>query len=146
MPTLNYYLNGIGRCTTLYRGHRLEGTELVPGDVPYLFHICHHRGEPQEAIAKALYVHKSKVTRRVTRLEEQGYLTRTPDPQDRRALLVYPTEKALDVLPRLREINAAWHAALTTGFTPEESEQLMALLSRALRNARATVDGEGDAE
>ena len=143
MPTLNYYLNALGRCGAMFRGNRLQGTGVEPSDMPYLFRICRHPGQTQEALAKALYVHKCKVTRHVTRLEAQGYLTRIPDPEDRRALLVHPTEKALEVLPRLREVNAAWHAALTDGFTPEESEQFVELLSRALQNARATVDEEG---
>ena len=141
MPTLNYYLNALGRCATLYRTEGLEGTGVHPHDMPYLFHICRHPGQSQDGIAKALYVHKTKVTRRVTRLEEQGFLTRTPDPEDKRALLVYPTQRAMEVLPRLREINAAWHAVLTKDFSPAQTEQFVALLQQALISARAEVDG-----
>ena len=141
MPTLNYYLNALGRCSAFYRSEALEGTELRAHDMPYLFYICRHPGQPQEGIAKALYVHKTKVTRCVTRLEVGGYLTRTPDPADKRALLVYPTERAMALLPRLREINAAWHAVLTDGFSAEETAQFEALLQRALANARSKVDG-----
>ena len=146
MLTLNYYLNALGRCATLYRAEALNGTDVRASDMSYLFYICHHPGLSQDALAHALYVNKTMITRRITHLEEEGFLTRSTAAEDKRVLLVYPTQKALDTLPLLREINAAWHAALTTGFTPEESEQLMALLSRALQNARVTVDGEGDDE
>ena len=142
MPTLNYYLNALGRCATLYRSEALEGTGLRAHDMPYLFHICRHPGQSQEEIARALYVHKTKVTRCMTRLEEAGYLTRTTDPTDKRALSVHPTDQAMELLPRLREINAAWHAVLTDGFSEVETAQFEALLQRALANARHRVDGE----
>ena len=143
MPTLNYYLNAIGRCTTLYRTEALEGTGICAGDMPYLFHVCHHPGKTQDAIGAALYVNKTAVTRRITHLEELGLLTREPDPEDRRALRVFPTERAMALLPRLGEINAAWHDVLTEGFSAEEAEQLRTLLIRALQNARERIDGEG---
>ena len=142
MPSLNYYLNALGRCGTLYRSRHLEDTALGANDASYLFRICHHAGESQEALARALYVSKCNVTRRLAHLEAQGYITRTPSEQDKRVMLVYPTQKALDTLPRLREVNAVWREALTADFTPEETETFELLLSRALKNGRALVDGE----
>ena len=142
MPTLNYYLNALGRCGTAFREDRLQGTDIGANDFPYLFRICRHPGLSQDALARALYVHKCRVTRCVSRLEAAGYLTRTQDPADKRALLLYPTQKALEALPLLREINAAWQEALTADFTPEEAAQFHTLLERALVNARATVEKE----
>ena len=118
MPTLNYYLNAIARCTALYRAEALQGSDVSPGDVPYLFHICRHPGLTQEGLGRALYVNKTAVTRHVTHLEQCGLLTRTPAAEDKRALLLHPTQKALEALPALRALNAAWHAVLTEGFTP----------------------------
>lgn len=143
MPTLNYYLNALGRCGTAFREGQLQGTDIGANDFPYLFRICRQPGLSQDALARALYVHKCKVTRCVTRLEAAGYLTRTQDPADKRALLLHPTQKALDALPMLRALNAAWHDTLTEGFTPEEAEQFRDLLERALHNARARVE-EGE--
>ena len=141
MPTLNYYLNALGRCGTTFRENRLKDIDLAANDFPYLFRICRHPGLSQDALARALYVHKCNVTRCVTRLEAAGYLTRTQDPADKRSLLLYPTEKALGILPLLREINAAWQEALTADFTAQEAEQFTTLLARALENGRATVEG-----
>lgn len=143
MPTLNYYLNALGRCTAFYRAAALQDSDVNPGDMPYLFHVCRHPGLTQDALGRALYVNKTAVTRHVTHLEECGFLTRVPCSEDKRALLLHPTQKALDVLPQLREINAAWHAVLTDGFTEEEATQFISLLSRALTNARAKVE-EGE--
>lgn len=136
MPSLNRSLNVIGRCGVLFRAERLTGTGVDPYNYYYLFHICRTPGLSQEALAAALYVNKSSVTRHLTRLEEAGFLIRTPDPNDRRVLLLYPTEKARELLPFLREVSRDWKNALTDGFTPEETAQFASLLERALENAK----------
>lgn len=135
MPSLNRSLNVIGRCGTLFRTKRLEGTGVDASNYFYLFYICRHPGISQEALGRALYVNKSSVTRHLARLEGAGLLTRTPSPEDRRVLVVTPTEKALEMLPFLREVGSDWLRALTDGFTPSETAQFESLLARALENA-----------
>ena len=140
MPNLNRSLNGIGRCGTLFRAKRLEGTGIGPCDHPYLFYICHHPGVSQDALGRALYVNKSSVTRHIAALERAGFLRREPSSEDRRVQLVYPTEKALEALPYLREVGASWRESLTAGFTSAEVALFEDLLARALENARVAVE------
>lgn len=142
MPSLNRSLNVIGRCGTLFRAHRLEGTGVDAFNYFYLFYICRHPGVSQDALSRALYVNKSSVTRHIAHLETAGFLTRTPSTEDRRVMQVYPTEKATALLPFLREISGQWRAALTDGFTPEETALFEELLSRAMANAQKITDGE----
>ena len=119
MPSINHSLNLIGRCGALFRARRLTGTGVDLYNYYYLFRICHQPGISQEALAKALYVNKSSVTRHLSHLEKEGLLTRTQDPGDRRVLLIHPTEKARELLPFLRELGNEWRGALTDGFTEE---------------------------
>ncbi len=142
MPSLNRSLNVIGRCGALYRARRLADTGIDPYNYYYLFHICRNPGLSQDALARALYVNKSSVTRHLTHLEQAGFLTRTPDPEDRRVLLLHPTDKAREILPFLREISRDWKEALTNGFTPEETELFESLLARAFENAKRAADEE----
>ena len=142
MPSINRSLNVIGRCGALFRARRLPDTGVDPYNYFYLIHICRHPGLSQDALARALYVNKSSVTRHLSHLEQAGFLTRTPDPEDRRALLLYPTEKAQELLPCLREIGKDWNSALTEGFSEEETEQFETLLARAFENAVRAIDGE----
>lgn len=139
MPTLNRSINVIGRCAALYREKALAGTGVGAYDQPYLFYLCHHPGVSQDVLARELYVNKSSVTRHLTHLEKEAFLTRVPDENDRRVLLVYPTEKALDILPRLREVSKSWEKLLTAGFSAEETELFLAWLQRAFENARNAV-------
>ena len=142
MPSLNRSLNVIGRCGTLFRARHLEGTGVDPFNYFYLFYICRHPGVSQDALVRALYVNKSSVTRHLARLEEGGFLTRTPSPADRRVLLVHPTDKALEILPRLREVGSDWMSHLTRGFTEQECALFDSLLTRAMGNAKQAADEE----
>ena len=101
MYSLNRFMSTVGRCATLWRSARLEGTGLDACDQPYLFYICRHPGCSQDELCRALFVNKSSVTRHLTHLERVGYVTRTQSPSDRRTLLVSPTDKALAVRPLL---------------------------------------------
>ena len=62
--------------------------------------------------------HKQIVGRLIDELEELGYVERAPDPADRRAKLIVPTERGLDQLRRGDEVVAeieARHAAAIGG-------------------------------
>ena len=144
MATFSYYLNALGRCGGTFRAAQMAGTGVGPHDQTYLFYICRHPGESQESIARELCVNKSHVTRHVAHLEKEGFLTRIPDPADRRAMLVYPTEKAEGILPRLREVGAAWRGILAADFTEEEVAKFEELLSRAFHNGRNYLREEGE--
>ena len=144
MHKFNKFINAVSRCGALYRTRHLALEGVGPYDQSYLFYICRHEGLSQDAIGRALYVNKSSVTRHLSHLEREGYIERRPDEADRRVLLVYPTKKALDALPRLREVAREWNSLLTVGFTEEEQQQLFSLLERALANARAAVDKDAE--
>lgn len=142
----NKFINAVSRCGALYRTRHLALEGVGPYDQSYLFYICHHQGCSQDAIGRALYVNKSSVTRHLANLERSGYIKRLPDEQDRRVLLVYPTERALSALPRLREVAGEWNKCLTADFTAEEAAQFAALLERALANAQGVIENENGGE
>ena len=65
-------------------------------------------------------LHKQIVGRMVDELEDLGYVERRPDPQDRRAKLIFPTERGLAQIRRGDEIVAeieARHARAVGGRT-----------------------------
>ncbi len=143
MPSINYYLSALGRCGGTFRSARMSGTGVGPHDQSYLFYICRHPGESQEEVGRALCAHKSHVTRHLVHLEKQGYITRTPCTEDRRVMRVYPTQRAEDILPRLREVGCEWRSILCADFTEEEKNTFEQLLARALKNGREFVESEG---
>jgi DNA-binding MarR family transcriptional regulator len=140
MPSISRYINVISRCGNMYRNERLKGTDLGTSHHTYLFTICRNPGISQEKLARMIYINKSNVTRNLAVLEKNGYIERRPSEQDKRVMLVYPTQKAQDTLPRLREIMRDWNDIVAADLTEEELEQLRAILSRIAERATGYAD------
>ena len=129
------YINIVSRCAAIWRADKLEGTELGDQHHSYIFVVCRHPGISQDSIARRLFLNKSNVTRSLAYLEEHGFVTRERDPEDRRQTLVYPTEKSLEILPKVREIIKGWNSYITEGFTEEELEMYLSMTERIAERA-----------
>lgn len=129
------------RCAMRYRENELADTGLAGCQTPYLTALYRHPGISQEELARELNVNKSSVTRQLCLLEEQGYVQRSSDPEDRRSLLVYPTDKARSVMERIYSCYRDWNAYLTEGFTEEERDVLSRLMVRIAARAEEYVKG-----
>ena len=137
MPKFMKNINTISRCASIFRAERLKDTELGPCHHSYILAICRNPGIPQDSLAKEICVNKSNVTRSLASLEELGYVERRPSEEDRRVTLVYPTEKALAVLPTVRSVIREWNEYLTEGMDEAELERFAETLSRLAERARA---------
>ena len=81
------------------------------------------------------------MARQIEALERAGFVRREENERDRRAVLVFPTAKLEEALPRIREVFAAWRALVTEGFTEEERETLARLTGKMVENARRYMEG-----
>ena len=137
-------INIISRCATMYRDKALSDTGLAGCHTPYILALYRIPGCTQEELARDLNVNKSSVARQLAVLEERGFIRREPSPGDRRSQLVYPTQRALDLQPRILQVLYEWNAYLTGELTPEEQEVLSGLICRVADRAERYVKG-GDA-
>ena len=96
----------------------------------YLMQICANPGITQDRLAQLIFINKSNVARQAAFLEEEGYIRREPSQADRRAMELYPTEKALELLPQIKTILTDWERCITEGVTQEEMEIVTRVLSR----------------
>lgn len=144
MPSFMRQINVIGRCSAMVRNQKLADTGLTGWHYSYILTLCRNPGQSQEHLARHIYINKSNVTRHLTQLEKNGYVERRQSEEDKRVMLVYPTEKAYEVLPRVREVVRSWNSFLTEDFTPEEMEQFNSMLERITRKATEAVNKELD--
>ncbi len=132
------------RCAMRFRENELADTGLAGCQTPYLTTLYRQPGISQEEMARSLNVNKSSVTRQLATLEEKGYVRREPSATDKRILLVYPTDKALEIKERLFHCYGDWNSYLTQDFTEEEKEMLSSLMVRiALRAENYVKGGDG---
>ena len=59
-----------------------------------------------------------------------------PNPTDKRQSLVYPTEKMLDILPRVRAVTSEWNQLISDGISAEELEVFESVLHRMEKRAK----------
>ena len=124
------------RCGSQYRLDQLSPMGLKACHASYLTEICACPGISQDGLARRICINKSNVARQAAVLEEEGFITRTPSPADKRVMELYPTEKTLEILPRINEILMCWENCITHDLSEEEKELLTALLGKM--SSRAT--------
>ncbi len=129
----------------LHRGADLEGDADGETLVGPSFVILWRLGEggPQRvsALADALYVDISTVSRQLTALEEVGWVARRRDPADARAYLVELTSDGGRVLDRNRERRLTRLRRVLADWSAEDRQRLardLARFNQALEAARAT--------
>lgn len=118
------------RSNAQFRNDFLEPLGLKSCHASYLSTLCANPGISQDKLAKLIFIDKSNVARQTVTLEEAGYVTRTPSKEDRRIMQLYPTQKALDTLPKIHEMYTQWNELLTQDLTEAECIQLTELLAK----------------
>ncbi len=141
MPRIMKSLNNISRCQAIYRSNNLECDGICPVHHTFIFAICRRPGSSQEELAQEICISKSTVTRTLGYLEERGYITRKATPKDKRQFEVYPTEKMLAILPRIREISQEWNRLISEGVSEEEMAVFDSVLKRMEESAKRLVEG-----
>ena len=140
MPTFMKNLNVTARCANQYRADKLADVGLNGCQHSYIINICNNPGISQECLSKKLYINKSNVARQLSVLEENGFIYREQSPDDKRNLLVYPTDKAKKALPVVMSVLKEWSSYLSEGFTEEEIAKFTAMMDKISEKAQAYIE------
>lgn len=136
-------INLVSRSAEVFREERLKDCGIRGCQSKYVLVIAQNPGVSQEDISRMLFVNKSNVARQIGFLETAGFVKKVGNDKDRRAVHLYPTEKLLGALPRVKEVLAEWRALVTKGFTEEEKAELQRLSEKMVENARKFMEGQG---
>ena len=137
-------MNNISRSQAVYRHSKISADDLQSCHYAFALAICGEPGRSQEELAQELCVNKSTVARNLNYLEEKGYISRQPLPNDKRQFSVYPTEKMLDVLPEIKETSQSWMALLSEGISEADMQVFDSVLSRMQKRAKEIIKSEED--
>ena len=133
-------LNNISRSQAIYRHSRISAGDLQASHYAFVLAICREPGRSQEELARELCINKSTVTRNLNCLEEKGYISRNPLPNDKRQFAVHPTEKMLSVLPEIKNASNEWITLLSEGIPEEELQIFNSVLERMQNRAREIIE------
>jgi DNA-binding MarR family transcriptional regulator len=118
---------------------RLAGLDLHPRHFGMLSHLAAAEGQSQQALSKALGIHRSAVVALVDDLEQRGLAERRRDPADRRAYTLYLTPAGRELLAELERAADEREAELLTALNASERSQLISLLQRVAESQGLTA-------
>ncbi|KUM68504.1 MarR family winged helix-turn-helix transcriptional regulator [Streptomyces curacoi] len=123
----------------------LAGVPLDRAAVALLRQVADSEPLRPGELANRLGVEASHVTRTVQQLQKTGYVTRVPDPRDRRAQRIELTDTGREAIARVRDAGARGMQLALADWTPEELSQLATLFHRMVDDFLAhAVDEESE--
>ncbi len=123
---------------------RLKPLGLSAAQVPILLYLSRKEGVSQETIARFFHLDKATIARGVQRLEEDAFVCRRVDPDNRRAYGLFLTEKGKGIIAAILEIEAAWEEELLAVLTEPEREDALRLLRMLAQRSLAIAGADHD--
>lgn len=132
----------IFRNTHMYLDKALKQYEISSGTFPYLFMLEHNEGINQNRISREIGNDKAMSARTITKLIEQGYVSKKEDARDSRAYKLYLTPQAREVIPAIRkEINSLIDL-ITADLSEEEKNITMRSLAKIFEKTQKLKECE----
>ena len=130
---------------------RLSEARLKPlgfgvGHLPVLVALRDGRADTQRDLARFAKVEQPPMAQMLARMERDGLIRRTPDPNDGRSSRVSLTKAAEARLPDAVAVLLQGNREVLRDFTDEEAGQLVTLLTRLIANLDRIAGAETPAE
>lgn len=118
---------------------RPHGPGMLPRELLLVtvLQLAGDQGVRQKDLAQELGINASSLSEQIDRLEQQCYLERRANPEDKRSTLIVLTEKGKARAWELQDERQAAAAGFCAGLSEEEKDQLIALLDKLLQSGEA---------
>lgn len=134
------YISIVQRNTNRYFDLSLTAEQIGSGQQFFLLRIAENEGITMYDLARIGNYDKGTVTKAVQKMEQQGYVRMEVDEHDKRVRHLYTTERAREVVDRVYTLRDEWNDKITRTFTPEEREQVFALLARMAKGSCEVIE------
>jgi DNA-binding MarR family transcriptional regulator len=101
------------------------GTEIAPAEAAVLGRVGNLGPITPGQLARLEHVQPPSMTRTLERLESKGLLTRLPDPDDRRQVLMVLSDAGREYVERTRELRTAWLVVQFEKLPPADLELIV---------------------
>ncbi|WP_067052470.1 MarR family winged helix-turn-helix transcriptional regulator [Methanofollis ethanolicus] len=125
----------IHRTHHIFVDEQMKRFGLSSGQLFTLLHLAHEQGITQDTLVRRFRVDKGTVARAVRKLEDAGYISRTVDPDDRRAVRIFLTERGEEIVPEIIRINQEWEEEVCTGLSAEGRREIEVILLKIAQNS-----------
>ncbi len=140
-----FILNDVARMLRTYADHKASQFGITRAQWVVLVRLDRFEGLKQAELAEMLDLQPITLTRLLDRLAECGLIERRPDPNDRRAKLLYLTPKAKPLLEQLGDLGTELMGTALAGVEREHVELMVAQLAIVKENLRQAIQHKNKA-
>ncbi|MFD7091364.1 MarR family winged helix-turn-helix transcriptional regulator [Streptomyces sp. NPDC059896] len=131
---VSHALSRVARLHRIAAGKLLRRTGLYPGQEFLMMHLWDADAVRQSELIKAMDLDPSTVTKMLQRLDHAGYVERSADPQDRRAVLVTATGDSCALRSEVADAWTELEKHTLAGLDDAEQAELARLLAKVEAN------------
>ena len=110
------------------------GMELTPGEIRALAYVGRYSGSRQAVLAERMGVEPMTLSAYLDRLEARGLISRSVDPNDRRAKVIAPTSSAERVFEEARPVALAVYERTVSGLSEDERKTVDVIMRKMRAN------------
>lgn len=129
-----HLVNRLARLSLRWTEERLQPLGLSTGQIPVLYLLRDGAAVTQKELARLVRIEQPTMAQLLSRMERDGLIRRTDNPDDKRSSLISLTPLAFEKLPLARKVLSEGNREGLKGFTDREITTLSKLLLRAVRN------------
>lgn len=118
-------MSNVSASSIQYLSGRLAVHGITPGQYGVLNCLWTYKELTPKQIGEQLHLEASSVSGLLDRMQKASLIERKTDPENRRAVLVSPTQKALDIQQPIEQIIDDMNAYVLETFSAEERETLI---------------------
>jgi DNA-binding MarR family transcriptional regulator len=141
---LGLLVSMIHRTRMMYLNDKMSDLDISAGQFPFILILSEEEGITQEEMAAHFHIDKGTVARALKKLEDNEYLFRKIDSENRRRYLIYLTEKGRKSVPQIINIDNEWEDNLCSKFSEFEYEKLFDILKILAVNSLENVNKNGE--
>ena len=141
---LGVFISIIHRTRLIHLNNEMKDLELTAGQVPFLMHLSHKEGITQDNLAVHLHIDKGTVARALKKLEDNEFIYREINPQNRRKYLLFLTEKGRQIVPKIHQIDKEWEKSVCSDLSDAEYIQLLNTLQTLAMKSLEKVHKNGE--
>jgi DNA-binding MarR family transcriptional regulator len=130
MPEIFELIETLSKRLKQFQGKTLKDAQLTPPQYFILSLLAEKDQRPFKELAELLSCSRATITGIVDTMEKKGLVSRSPNHDDRRSLLVTLTEKGRRLLKDTPELQETFASCCFDVLPPKEAEELYTLLRK----------------
>ncbi|MEG0856258.1 MAG: MarR family transcriptional regulator [Terrisporobacter sp.] len=128
------YISQLHRKGSVFINREVSKYGISSGQFMFLLDLYREDGKNQEEISDRLKIDKGTTARALKKLEEQGFISRVKDEEDKRSNKIYLCDKAKNVKEDVFGVLNDWNKKINESLSEEEGEILRSLLEKVCKN------------